>query len=253
MGMSNSVANEITPMKDGIPSSYDVKPSVDLSDDNLVRRFSRPLRVPQDVSYEFTHDVGLLHQYYLLREEMFSAVWGLKNFSGKEDAYDSQSHIVIARKNLQCIGGGRLTISTPEDPRMLPMEKDDLILKDLFPELDLHETAYGEFSRMAILPEFRSGHILPEISHRFIKKAIAQGVEYVFIMAPIPLARNYRQVAQMFGIRVNICQDITVPQRDEYEGIQMVISVMDLSLHARNFKASRQETGVLRQKDAIAG
>ena len=233
-------------------ASYEPALAVDISEDSLARRFSRPLRQPQDVHFEFTNDPAMLHQYYRLREEMFISVWGLKHFSGQEDAFDAQSHIMVARKGLQCIGGGRLTVSTPQDHLMLPMEKEDLMLSALFPELDLHETVYGEFSRLAILPEFRSGAVFPELARRFITKAISLGVEYAFNIAPLPLARSYRQAVQMFGLKWDICHHAKVPQREEYEGIQMVISVMDLSLQVRNFKNARNERLAAASEGVIA-
>lgn len=213
-----------------------------LSEDYLARRFQRAGKTQQDVAYEFTRDPGLLHQYYRLREDMFIHVWGLKHFSGQEDMFDVISDIMVARKGLQCIAGGRLTVSSPQNRCLLPMEKDDLSLPSLFPELDLEETTYGEFSRLSILPEFRAGAVFPEMARRFIQKAISQGVEYAFNIAPAPLARSYRQTVQLFGLKWDICHHVQIPQREEYEGIQMVVSVMDLSLHVRNYQqAARQQ------------
>ncbi len=33
----------------------------------------RPVKAPHSIEYEFTQDIGLLHQYYLLREQVFLA------------------------------------------------------------------------------------------------------------------------------------------------------------------------------------
>ncbi len=246
-----SLTNENSSASNSNLPSFVQPLDVELSEESLARRFMRPVRASHDIDYEFTRDTALLHQYYNLREDMFSSVWGLKNFCGQHDAFDDGSEIMIARKGLQCIGGGRLTISSPQAPRMLPMEKQDLMLTRLFPELDLGDTSYGEFSRLAILPEFRAGAVFPEITRRFIKKAIANGVEYAFNIAPVPLARSYRQAVQLFGLKWDICHSIKVPQREEYEGIQMVISVMDLSLFVRNHKKAAKDSYA--QPDLIAG
>ncbi len=220
-----------------IPHSLDTE----LSDEYLTRRFSRLAKKPQKIVYEFTRDPGLLHQYFHLREDMFISVWGLKKFCGQHEIFDDISDILIARRGRQCIAGGRLTISTPEARKMLPLEKVDFMLADLFPELDLHECTYGEFSRLAILPEFRGGAVFPEIARRFIKRAIDQGVEYAFNIAPQPLARSYRQAVQLFGLSWSVRHDIPVPDREEYEGIKMVMSVMDLTRFTRGKPVKEQE------------
>lgn len=213
---------------------FDHKPVREIPDDYLTRRFGRAPRGSSNVVYEFTTDAGYLHQYFMMREEMFIRAWGLKQFSGKHDAFDDSGMIMVARQGLQCVGGGRLNISSPENRTILPMEKDDLCLKELFPELDLQDTTYGEFSRLAILPEFQASNVFPEIARRFIQKAVANGVEYAFNIAPEKLARHYQRVVQSFGMKWEVCHHVAVPQRDEYEGIRMAISVMDLSLHLRN-------------------
>jgi len=246
-----SLTNENLAAANTTLPAYSHSLDVELSEEYLARRFMRPVRTQQDVSYEFTNDPALLHQYFHMREDMFTSVWGLKKFCGLHDAFDDVSEIMVARKGLQCIGGGRLTINSPDNRKMLPMEKDDLVLSSLFPELDLQETTYGEFSRLAILPEFRAGAVFPEIARRFIKKAIANGVEYAFNIAPVPLARGYRQAVQLFGLKWDICHNIKIPQREEYEGIQMVISVMDLSLFVRNGKTAREDYTVM-QPDMMA-
>jgi hypothetical protein len=57
---------------------------------------------------------------------------------------------------------------------------------------------------------------------------ILEGVDFAFNMAPLPLARSYRQTMQAFGLNWKICNDVTVPEREEFEGIRMAVSVMDL-------------------------
>jgi hypothetical protein len=251
--MTDLVGNNIAVSASKKPPVYNHSIDTELSEEHLARRFMRPAKLQQDIQYEFTRDPGLLHQYFRLREDMFISVWGLKHFSGQHDGFDDISDIMIARKGLQCIAGGRLTVSSPSNPQPMPMEKEDFRLKDIFAQLDLPETTYGEFSRLAILPEFRAGAVFPEIARRFIQKAVSNGVEYAFNLAPVPLARGYRQAVQLFGLKWDIRHDIKVPEREEYEGIQMVVSIMDLSLLVRNSKAIREESQQNRQKDTLVG
>lgn len=213
-------------------------------DSRLARRTLRSMQPSPNVSYEFTEDAGLIHQYCILREQMFIKVWGLQHFCGKKDKFDDVSHIIIGRRGLQVIGGGRLTVSSPAMRRQLPMEGADLNLQALFPELDLQSHTYGEYSRLAILPEFRGGAVFMEGTRRFLRRTVAEGVEFAFNMAPLPLARTYRQALMSMGLNWQIRSDIVVPDREEFEGIKMVISVMDLR------RAKKQPTEI---KETSAG
>lgn len=195
----------------------------------LTRRALRSVSPLPEVEYEFTQDVGLLHQYFLMREAMFISVWGLKNFSGLHDRFDDVSEIMVARRGKQVLAGGRITVSAPSRRQLLPMEGADLSLASAFPDLDLANHTYCEFSRLAILPEFRSGQTFPEVARRFIRRAVAEGVDYAFNMAPVPLARSYRQAMLNFGLKWQVRQDVQVPEREEFEGIKMVLSVMNLT------------------------
>lgn len=213
----------------------------DLSEHRLARKFAGTPALPDKIDYEFTHDPALMHMYYQLREEMFISVWGLEKFCGQKDEFDDASEIMIARRGQLCIGGCRLTISTPSQPRKLPMEGNDLQLQALFPELDLQETTYCEFSRLAIMPDYRNGVIFPEMVRRFIKRMIAEGVEYAFGISPVPLARSYRQTIQMFGVNVEMHKEIEIPEREEYEGIKMVLSLVDLSKYVHTLRLGKRD------------
>lgn len=208
-----------------------------IPESNLVRKTLRSARLKDPIVYEFSKDSGLIHQYCSMREAMFISAWGLKNFSGMKDRFDEISEVMVARKGLQVVGGGRLTISTAALRSEMPMEGPDFKLVDAFPELNLEQHTYGEFSRLAILPEFRAGSIFPEMSKRFIRKAVSEGLDYTFNMAPLPLARSYRLSMQMLGLNWKICSNVVVPDRESFEGIKMVVSVMDLrTLHKNSDK-----------------
>jgi hypothetical protein len=235
--MSNGMPEEATieKQRSARPLYYSAIP-----ESGLVRKTMRSLRMPEPVQFEFTQDAGLIHQYCVMREHMFISVWGLKHFSGTKDRFDDASQLMVARRGLQVIAGGRLTISTPAGRLAMPMEGDDLNLVSLFPDLELARRTYGEFSRLAILPEFRAGNVFPELAKRFIRKAVAEGVDYAFNMAPVPLARSYRQTMQSFGLSWKIRSDVEVPERDEFEGIKMVLSVMDLRPLRGHVKPARE-------------
>ncbi len=199
-----------------------------LSADMLTRRFSRPTKAPEKVTYELTRDPGYLFQYYRLREDMFISVWGLEQFNGQKEEYDDVSDIMIARIGNHVIGGCRLTFSTPGQRRLLPMEKENFSLSETFADLHLEAHTYVEISRMAILPEYQNSLVMLELSRQLLKRGAEKHARYAFTLSPTTLARNYRKAAVLFGLKWNILNNIEIPDREEYEGIKMVMSMLDL-------------------------
>lgn len=210
-----------------------------LSQDMLSKRFSRPTRAPEKITYELTRDPGYLFQYYRLREEMFISVWGLEHFAGDKDEFDDRSDVMVARIGNHVIGGCRLTFSTPQDRSPLPIEKHAFDLRALFPQLDLAQHTYVEISRMAILPDFQNSVVMLELSRQLLKRGAEKHARFAFTLSPTTLARNYRKAAMLFGLKWNILNNIEVPDREEYEGIKMVLSMLDLDA-AYGVQASEQ-------------
>jgi hypothetical protein len=200
----------------------------DISYDSVASRFSRPQRTPAKVVYELTRDPGYLFQYYRLRAEMFISVWGLEHFNGQKDAYDDSSDVVVARIGNHVIGGCRVTFKAPHGNDPLPMEKSDFSLAEKFPHLPLAECIHVEISRMAILPDYQNSVVMLELSRQLLKLGIEKHARYAFTLSPAPLARNYRKAAMLFGLKWNILNNIAIPDREEYEGIKMVLSMLDL-------------------------
>ena len=212
----------------------------EISIEYLERKFSWSQRSLEDITYELTADPGYLHQYYLLREQMFIHVWGLQNFTGQKDEYDDSSDIMVARIGNHVIGGCRLTFSTRENNKLLPMEKRDFLLSEELPELSLTNETYVEISRMAILPEYQNSVALLELSRQLLRRGAERHARYAFTLAPTSLARNYRKAASLFGLKWQIRHDVSVPTRKEYEGIRMTLSMLDLAPIYKHIMASKQ-------------
>lgn len=196
---------------------------------DLERRFSRPARVEPEVVFEFTRDPGFLQQYYNLRERMYISVWGLQEFNGQEDEFDRKSHILVARKGNMVVGGARITVKTPRMPNLLPMEGRDINLERQITDLKLRHCRYGEFSRLALLPEYRGGEYTQAIYEALNRKSIALNLKYVFAISPVAQARSYKKSYMAMGFDYTIRNDVTIPDNPEFEGIKMCLSVLDLS------------------------
>jgi len=195
----------------------------------LARKILASLKPAKEVVFEFTNDPGQLHQYYRLRDQLFISVWGLNHIPGAEEALDKASHIMVARQGLLCVGGGRLTISSAAHRQLMPMESEDFALGNVLPELDLAQSTYAELSRFAIMQDFRDDKIFPELLSRFIRRAIAEGVDYLFHAAPLSATKSYRQSVQALGFDCHTRRDLEIPDREEFDGVKMALSVMDLT------------------------
>jgi hypothetical protein len=205
----------------------------------LARRFRSVDNLPTEIAYEFSKDPALLHRYYHLREEMFISTWGLQSPQGQKDVFDDRGEILIARLGKLCIGGGRLTISTPNAPTSLPMEKAGIKLQAMFAALDLQDTTYGELSRMAVDPDYRD-EALPEMMNRLVKRMIAEGAAYMFNLSPVSQARNLRKALGSTGFGVDMKCTVDTPEGANYEGTKMVLSVLDLSKYKTTPNAAKR-------------
>lgn len=209
----------------------------------LYARFSRPVKKIADLTFEFTRDKGLLQQYYNLREEMYTRVWGLSHFNAQEDEFDRRSHIVVARRGRQVVGGARLTIHSPRNPLPLPMECEEFCLEKLLPkEYGLAHCRYGEFSRLAVLPEFAG--LSYDFAAQIRRKSIANGLSYTFAISPLPQIRNFRQTANKLKLTSEVLRDIHVPPKDGYDG-EMYLLMIDLRDQYAQGKVLATEQDVL--------
>lgn len=171
------------------------------------------------ITYEFTTEPKLLEQYYKLREHCYREDLHLDDFSGAEDEYDSIGHIIVVRQGDMVVGGARLVISSPENRIRLPLEEDGFLMKDLFPELDLDNVSYCEFTRFIVSPEFREGAVCKEITRRMIDSAIQEGCIYQFSIAPLLQARNSRMIGKHLGVLHIIKNSVEVPYKSIYQNL----------------------------------
>lgn len=220
-----------------VPAYVPTQQSVSHLDEiELYGRMQRAVKAreaKQEITFEFTRDPALLQQYYNLREQMYIRVWGLKHFAASEDALDKRSHILVARKGKYVIGGARITTRPPGSAKLLPMEKNgEVDLQALLPELHLSECKYAEFSRLAVDREYLGGALSRLIYQQLNRKSIALRIKHVFAIAPVVQARNYKKTYNAMGLNYKILTNVNVPDREEYEGIRMCLSMLDLSAFA---------------------
>jgi hypothetical protein len=185
----------------------------------LARRFSR--NPHPELTFEFTRDPGLLHQYYKLREKEYNIYYGLDPLSGAESENDHKGHTMIVRRGNFCVGGARINVKTPRRPHLLPMEINDFRLENFFPELGYRQLSYGQACMFVLLLEFRGGDVVKEMVKRVCYKAAALNLSFLFATCPWVNARLYRQACVSIGLtETRIHTEIELPLYRYLEGIK---------------------------------
>jgi hypothetical protein len=161
---------------------------------------------PQEPPFEYveTRDPAVLFEYVELRRRAFFSQykWLPEDF-GVEDETDHASQVVVAVKNGVVAGGARLTISTPEHPRALPLEETSFRLKNCpqLAQFELDRRPYGEISRMAADPDCARGfEVSSGLGNALCASAAAQGLDIVFSICPELPARINQRNAKRRGV-----------------------------------------------------
>jgi hypothetical protein len=180
-----------------------------------------------DAAFEYTFiettDREAFDRYVELRRRAYfnEYLWLPANF-GLEDEMDRVSRIVVAMRAGVVAGGARLTISTPECPRLLPLEEAAFSLRhcDSLKDLNLERTPYGEISRMAADPQCARGFAVSSgLGNALCARAAREGLDVVFSICPEKPARinqfnakrrgagfrKYQQLPTVFGVDMWLC------------------------------------------------
>ena len=192
---------------------------------------------------EFTRDECLLEQYYRLYKSECRVIKDIPSFQKSENDQNHNSHIIVVRKGKLCVGGARLTISTPIQPRTLPMEISGFKLATHFSELQNGRISYGELSRLVILPELRNGDLTRRMLWALYHMATAVGMKKMFAVAPLTNVRHYKRNAALMGLtHSNIFLNIDIPPYPGFEDVKdylLAIDIVDRSIHVSSDRELR--------------
>jgi hypothetical protein len=189
-------------------------------------RQARKFTVPSPaLPVEYDHgDEGLLHQYRALAATFYYNQWGLRSLlpNGPDET-------VIAHQGRQCIAGGRLTVSSPREPRQLPCERDGFGLQHALPELDLYNVVYGEISDFIALAEFQNGDVTAVVFHSLIRAAVKRRAQYVFSASTLPQTGPCHHAARILDVPYEIRRDLALPDYEELAGGRAFLTLFDLT------------------------
>jgi predicted GNAT family N-acyltransferase len=221
----SSFMHGVSEVSNNTPVSYN---PMQQEENVLSKRISRTMKAVEPIVYEFTKDKGYLHQYYLLREQVYTQVWELKGFIAQEDDFDKRGMILIARRGNQVVGGLRLNFRDERNNKMLPGESGDFEFYKALPDMNLEYKKIVECTRLAVLAEFRKEAVAHELIQLCLKKSAAMNGNYLFFISPSSQTRAHCRSVRKIGMNYRTF-DFKMPQREEYEGINMDLSYVDLN------------------------
>ena len=209
--------------------------SRDFDDAYLARRFSQPDKYAHNISYGPVYDRLLIEQYYNIRQEAYKQLHHDKNFVVPEDdEHDINSVIYMAKAGNSCVGGIRLTISTPQQPVKLALESDEFAIQDYFPNLDLSKITYCEASRLAILPDYRNGFLWNQLHHKstdFLVKEM--GVEIGFGQSQALQTRRFRAQFRDMGYKMIVRNDLKTGVARKFPDLNIKFWAIDFTSDQR--------------------
>jgi hypothetical protein len=192
------------------------------------------------IRFEISKEPHLLAQYYRIREACFRQQLGIDSFDGSEDEDDRAGHILIARDGDRCIGGARISGTTPTDPAQLPMECSTFILEEHFPELGQQTLSYCQWTRLALLPEYRTTEVLRAQCLALIKCSADLNYSYAFNVAGTARARLYRRLHKNLGYDYEICDHIDIPAEREFADLEHLLSVAFIKPEAKSLTCANR-------------
>jgi len=243
------ISNKLKALQGGLLKGHRIF-TPELSDSDLERRFSEPSTYSHNVVMEFTKNEDLLGQYFRLRKDIYKKVLNCDVFEAQADEVDKRSEIIVLKSGNRCVGGARATISTPENPSLLPMEANGFYLKDAFPQIDFSKIAYAEVSRAAVLPEFAKGQYVDELYANLYYKGLEFGTEILFTITYALHARRARAAGSKIGLNMIQRPDIDAPHFTPSENLHLTLTMWDLTPDKRHEAALRGE--LVRKSDKEA-
>ena len=166
-----------------------------------------------------------LEQYYQIRQECFRRDLGIKSFDGAEDKFDRSGYLLIALDRQQCIGGVRLSISTPESPLLLPLEINGFMLQERFPDIARNKESYSQWTRLALKLEYRASEVLHRMALVMIQQTKRLQCSYSFNVAGMNRARLYQRLHRLQGFNYEILKGVNIPAEGNLVGLEHLLSV----------------------------
>ena len=181
-----------------------------VGNDDLKFRRHRRMRELPELTYEFTKEPDLLHQYYVLRSIHLSRT--LPTVVPIEpDQYDLRSEIMVIRKKRQVVGGARIIVRRTSDTPPLYIERGGFLMEEALPELAVNLYPYCEISKLYLLDEFQNMETVKQMYRCVVEKFNEMGMRYGFATSSVPAARIHRRSLKGSGANYTLLNHVKVP------------------------------------------
>jgi hypothetical protein len=164
------------------------------------------------IQFCLTTNSVLIAEYCKLRNRIYRHHYPhLGEDFGQQDPVDIHSHIVIGYDN-RVVAGGRITISRPGSPQIMPMEESGFRLADALPEFRLASQPYAEFSRVTVDPAFAVGRRCSlGLIQALVHTAAGFGIALIFSICPDAQVRWNAWNSRKCGVTFQTFPDIEIP------------------------------------------
>lgn len=171
------------------------------------------------INIEKTNNPKLQLDYYQLRHHVYQNTLGLDLKIDEADRLDNISDCFIATNEGKVIAGARLTISSPQNRILLPLEIDiGRCISSLTPKLELQDKTYCEISKLVVAKEYRNRIVTEQLLTTITKSMIEQNCTYHFSISTIREFRNFRQIFKTaLHTKHEILNNIKVEYLPEYK------------------------------------
>ena len=166
--------------------------------------------------------------YELLIKRYEATIVNQVSITKEEDKYNLQNgYIIIARQQEKVIGGARLTLSSHDGTYRLPLETDHFSLVEKFPNLDLSNSTYAEWSRFVVEPTIPEKRIIAEnITRNCVNISLMCGINYLFGIPILAMKKRYEEIFARMGL--NFSRIEQAPPIHPYIKVKYYLSVVDL-------------------------
>ena len=192
-------------------------------------------------TYFFTKDSDMIEKYIDLRKKLYitdERFVGFREFDDfsetVEDYQADNSILLLAFKGNECVGGGRISISFPNQSNLLPLEHDvstkdrEFKIVNKFPYLE--GEICGEVNRFAIHPDYRDIKLIADCIYILTIVAKTIGARELFALSDIGRVRLYQMLSNKhLGFKSKIYRDLQINGKDIFEGHNMYITSIDLN------------------------
>ena len=132
-------------------------------------------------------------------------------------------HTLFITKNGMLIGGCAIYVKNGAEQTYLPLESNLFTLKEVLPSLIHDDTRYCEFSKLSILPTYRSEALLASFIDFKFRFCMKEKIDYLFVNAPYIQARSYRKLSKRLGFDFTILPEVPMPVKEVYSGLNKVV------------------------------